>query len=360
MTCVPTKIHTVDSLTSPCKTRFRTGHKIGKGDFGTTYEACCGDQCSQFIEKYQPRTLDEAEEDLLSVRQEILYQQMAARFGLAPRVIELRECRKGSAFIMERLDATLKDDLNQLSSLQLETAHKEALRVVTHYLPIVKSQSAIHPTRQLETEELLEGMLVYLEEEQFANAEEIWQFQQALVGSLEPMFPLDKDNYAQPWIPEDDEEQQQDRIIRMALVIQLVKRLQHGPKLCHNDAHPGNIMRRGEDIMDLSTHYEWIDFGQSEPLTSTNNMKDLDRIQSSLVDNVLDEPVRPYLTYLPSWVQRLIPYITHETSASDLRNPDFYTWVFSDSQEDKLGRRKKKRSTQRKSLRKRTRTSRQK
>lgn len=334
---------------------------LAEGEFGTTRVACCGSDCS-FIEKYQVRDLDETDGEDTTVRQEIDYQNLAAEYHLAPRIMEIHTCEKGSSYIMERLQGTLKEDLDQLSNQQIRHYQNMANKTIQYYLDQFAPHSGSRMIRDTIT--TLESMREAIED--LTTMYIMLAFQNDLYRSIERVFkkgllkmetiwrripnpigviiPIEEEQYAiHSWIQEDNEEQQRDRIIRIALVVRLVKRLHRsppfGPHLCHNDAHPGNIMRRGTDLMDITTDYVFIDFGLSEPLEQENRNIDQYTIQTWISRN------RPHLAYLIPWMDRLFQVVTAYTTDEQLRDPTYYETVFNYDGKQKRKIRRSKRLT---------------
>ena len=336
MNCVPT--HRTFTEYNTCDQPYDiTSQRLGYGDYGETYVACCHGNCN-YVAKLQPRTLDEKDDDENTVRDEIQYQQQAASHYLAPRVMEIMECEEGSAFIMDRLEDTSHHDFESLFPVQIEFAHQTAFEVLKRYYLALREQLTVS-VEPIDIEWCKSHMNIIKDFRRripsLTDARLIQRFKYEVKKALtivfpeEPLWqwippePTDSDyNQYDPslltqWILPDSEEQKLDRTVRLALIIRLIRRLHNKTHLIHDDAHGFNIMRHGEDIW-TDAEYQMIDFGLAYPIDRASSKdKDVD-----LKKYKRGAPFQRYhhLEYLEPIFNRLRLWVTVRTTDADIRN----------------------------------------
>ena len=371
MSC--TSMQRYESRHNHCPDSYTIGDPIGYGDYGMTRVACCGENC-RFISKFQSRSLQEQEENtdmddndpiLKTVEGEIELQQTAAEHGLAPLIQEIHECTEGSMFIMERLDTTFKDEMETLSSSQLEYARKKARKVLDHYRDSFEhylSQTKVQVQRE-KLQTYLNLIVSFYDRLNFTHARSIQRFKTDLVQALQRIYPRDTElwklippdpetrlekgydtGFIQEWIPEDDVVQQMERVVHLCLVIRLIHRLHERTQILHGDCHSENLMKTHGDVWHEAADYQCIDFGFS---------RRVEMIPSPDPDMAMfyqTAPFRNYthLSYLDSLFSKLQKKIHSTTSDQDIRNKKLIlSWLVSSRRSMKSMKSKKKRRSSR-------------
>jgi serine/threonine protein kinase len=113
-----------------CPTQFHnTEHKLGTGNFGSAYEACCNDDCT-----YAMKVIEDPDDDE-HIDTEVELQNLCAAHNYAVPVYETQKCQTDAreAFIMDRLDISLYDDLFSLSPIQNKQIQYTYKKHFAHY-----------------------------------------------------------------------------------------------------------------------------------------------------------------------------------------------------------------------------------
>lgn len=90
---------------------------IGRGAFGHVYRSCCGKVC-KYTTKYVKFTGKYSKSDFF---REVMYQQVAARHGLAPKIIECYVTDTRGVIVMEKLTGPMLHEVHT-ANLQIEDA----------------------------------------------------------------------------------------------------------------------------------------------------------------------------------------------------------------------------------------------
>lgn len=113
-----------------CATHFHnTDTELGTGNFGKVYQACCNNDCN-----YAMKVIENPEDDE-HIDTEVELQNLCAAYNYAVPVHETQKCQtdEREAFVMNRLDISLYDDLFSLSPIQNRQMQYLYKKQYTHY-----------------------------------------------------------------------------------------------------------------------------------------------------------------------------------------------------------------------------------
>lgn len=242
---------TYNKLSPKCPTPFRnTDQVIGKGSYGTVFQACCGDDCS-----YAMKVLDDPDGND-HIDREVKRQNAVAAEGYAIPVYETQICGEDTreAFVMDQLDRTLYQDIFELSPMQNRIMQQRYREVCAPYVkrlqPHHKNYAYIHQE--------------WAHLPSFTTTSKYQSFYRSLhrtIAVIDAQRDEDEDAWwedvEEPQLVVDPPETKKRKLTCILMALNLLDGLnQIG--IHHNDTHMGNFMRKRED-----TYYKMIDFGKA-------------------------------------------------------------------------------------------------
>lgn len=111
-----------------------------KGKYGKVYDLCCGENCS-YVLKFQ--SIDKFKKEY---HNHIQVNKLLP--GIAPKILDVRECEDGASIIMEKMDKTLYEVLEEIKNsddddftklkrkLEIQNKLKEMVKIM-HYHGII-------------------------------------------------------------------------------------------------------------------------------------------------------------------------------------------------------------------------------
>ena len=252
-----------ETLQQKCPTHFRhIGQPIGKGSYGTTYQACCGDDCS-----YAMKIIDDVDGNE-HIDEEVRLQNYAAQEGYALPVYETQKCRDDhrEAFVMDKLDRTLYQDLFEPSEDQLRQLRNFYTELAMRYMPQVRH---FNPQKYIQLMDLYSMMPSWRIWNDFAT------FYRRLRRTCMNNINLEWEDQ-EPQTLKDTHEQRKAKLGWLMQALILLDGLNQ-INIKHMDSHTGNFMRRNDD-----TFYTMIDFGMAELQPFTMKNPDVTRLQESI------------------------------------------------------------------------------
>jgi serine/threonine protein kinase len=226
---------TYQTLSNRCNGHFHhTDIKLGEGAYGKIYQACCGTDCS-----YAMKVMEVDGND--HVDHEVAFQNALSRHGYAIPVYEIQRCHFKEAYVMDRLDHTLYDDLFALSPEQNQQMKTFYIDFYNNHVP----DRIINEIRRYTTHK--EYIKLY---KRFGNTRDV-----------------------RPQTVKDTPEQQYRKLKSLLLVLNLLDGVNQ-LNVKHHDTHLGNFMRKtGED------NYVLIDFGMAEQTPFTHKNTDVEMME---------------------------------------------------------------------------------
>ena len=250
-----------------CATHFRnTENVLGKGSYGTAYQACCEDDCI-----YVMKVINDIDGNQ-HIDNEVRIQNIAAAEDYALPVYETQKCTKDQreAFVMDRLDVSLYSDLFSLSDDQLQHMLRVYREVCAPYMDLIPHNHKYYSFLLREWS----SMDNYTHTKQFTK----FYLQLRNVFSLNLKYNFDSMKVE---ILVDSPAEKRRKLKYMLLALNLLDGL-HQIGIHHNDTHGGNFMRKSD-----KEQYMMIDFGMA---TTTSEFEshnpDTDVFKKQLVDSV--------------------------------------------------------------------------
>ena len=247
MNCIKT------NLTNKCFNDFdiKWDQPIGSGAYGTTYKACCSEDCNyviKWLENYKSNPEDEIE-----------YQQLASEIGVALPIHEIIRCTdKKIGWVMERLDKTVYEEL-----LGISEYHDDLITYITPLIQSYDSYCKIIKKNKL-TKKLIE-LITTINENKF-KLDKLNRFN-LLYKNIQSFFRLGFKKFPEIPIPQhklpiiklkETMEQKHHKTKVVAEVILLLRKL-HTIGIAHTDT-------QGSNFMSKDGKYYIIDFGQARKL----------------------------------------------------------------------------------------------
>jgi hypothetical protein len=304
---------------SSCKagTQFEAlANKISSGEYGTVFEARCGNQYNYVVKWITNDNMDDNTLD-----EEIALQNIS--YGSARPIYEKWECIENgtvykSGYITDRLDVTLYSDLYTLTTEQITQARIYYSIIFTDLLVIY---DRLFPTIPLDKVLLTEMMHEINHYYSLRPMEKLYNSFVDVIADLGIHIDVSNDIET---ITYDDEhrniiipllhltdtmEQQKKKCFQFLMVMNCLDGI-HNAGVYHNDAHEGNFMRKQNE-----DKYYAIDFGRAKRFRSdTNENPDID----SLIDSIRarlerkNVPVQhdlKYLVYMYPLIKPMVSFL---------------------------------------------------
>ena len=323
-----------EKVTNECPNELftiRMDQPIGQGAYGTTYTACCHDNCNYVI-KWLEEGTQEFTFDRYHPEQEIRFQQLAAKIGVALPIHEIIRCTsdKKIGWVMDRLDTTVSEELG-ISDFQRR-------RLLEHITPLLQTYDTYHKTIRsyLATnidniEELQETIEIITKKR--ASLVTLIDFQ-VLYNHIQtffttckydlPQFPIPELQYTKlPKLILEDIPAQKMRKTRILAEVLLLLRKLHYIGIAHTDTHGGNFMSK-------DGRYYIIDFGHARKLLTEEEKEeqgiedfctekdDIDSFIGNIMAYSKTNPLQVDWKYMRERYQTLQTIITHETTHDEI------------------------------------------
>jgi len=337
---------------------------IGSGMFGTTYEACCGDDCKYVVKWQEEKPGKEYEDqgdfvyDNGSFEREIQFQQRAAAAGISVPIYEIIRCEeeKKVGWVMDRLDRTIASDF--------DLSDEQQSAIMEYYVPLYETVlefcqemldklKKLLPLQKTEDQRMLIQDIIKIMEDTMEKIHEsstfttIFQFYSlyqylmnlnnpSIHDNLVPVIAhrlsitLPYQNFMPKEVIVDTPAQQKHKTMVTAHMIHLLRKLHH-IGILHRDAHLKNYMVK-------DGKYYLIDFGLAKTLEITpeemtkiealrkkgirfNPEEDeISKVIGYIIRSTKEEEIRirhdlDYLKKNVAWLQK---HITHTTTDEEL------------------------------------------
>jgi tRNA A-37 threonylcarbamoyl transferase component Bud32 len=212
-----------------------TNDVVGQGSGGIVYRACSVDDCS-FVAK--------CSRDVEISANEVLIQNAASNYHLAPVIRQFLICKRMAIIIMDGLDKTVLQLLQRISPENEERLIKKYLIEIHNVIEYMVLEEQIVVPKITTIKELMNFLYVM----KLKISYEYPTMDQTMIDASVPKFEIDF---------EDSEEEKKFKIDLVTKAFEKIHKL-HQRGIYHGDLHFSNIMANSEGKLFI------IDFGFSE------------------------------------------------------------------------------------------------